>query len=253
MAGGTGRCQRDQIDASPGEVCGPPSNAHILSFILRGEARHRLWFDDHAITDGVLPDRSVAIVPAGIRPRAVSVEPILLTHVYLPHSYLSGKAAELGWHRRAGSLEIINPDYRPDEALISLCQCLSAALPAIDTLGRLYAESLAAALALRLLQNWSNVAPSAAPCVRGGLAPWQLRRACDMMESQPDQDIGLEMLASVAGVSPSHFSRAFKQSTGVPPFRWLLGRKVIRAKQLLLDPHKSLAEVALAVGFAAQP
>lgn len=54
-------------------------------------------------------------------------------------------------------------------------------------------------------------------------------------------------------MSPTHFSRAFKQSMGVPPFAWLLGRRIERAKDLLADPRVPLADVALAVGFAAQP
>lgn len=88
---------------------------------------------------------------------------------------------------------------------------------------------------------------------RGGLAPWQLRRVCDAMEAQIDADIGLDMLAEIAGCSQSHFSRAFKQSAGMSPFRWLLERRIDRAKALLSDPRQGLAEIALAVGFAAQP
>ncbi len=60
---------------------------------------------------------------------------------------------------------------------------------------------------------------------RGGLAPWQLKRACEAMEAHLDEDIGLDMLAGIAGCSPTHFSRAFKQSTGMPPFQWLLERR----------------------------
>lgn len=87
----------------------------------------------------------------------------------------------------------------------------------------------------------------------GGLAPWQLKRVCDAMETHMESDIALEALARVAGISAPHFSRAFKQSTGVPPFTWLRQRRINRAKELLSDPGMSLAEIALATGFAAQP
>lgn len=89
--------------------------------------------------------------------------------------------------------------------------------------------------------------------VRGGLAPKQLKRACEAMEAHLEDDIGLDQLAGIAGCSTTHFSRAFKQSTGLPPFQWLLVRRIERAKTLLANPRLSLVEVALAVGFAAQP
>ena len=73
------------------------------------------------------------------------------------------------------------------------------------------------------------------------------------MDAHLGKDIGLDMLAGIAGCSPTHFSRAFKQSTGRPPFQWLLERRIERAQGLLADTRIPLAEVALAVGFAAQP
>lgn len=88
---------------------------------------------------------------------------------------------------------------------------------------------------------------------RGGLAPWQLRRTQEAMLARLDSSVSLEMLAEIAGCSPTHFSRAFKQSVGLPPFDWLAERRIDRAKELLETNRLSLAEVALAVGFAAQP
>jgi AraC-like DNA-binding protein len=65
-------------------------------------------------------------------------------------------------------------------------------------------------------------------------------------------DITLTAVASGCGLSLSYFIRAFKQSTGDPPHRWLLRQRVERAKELLRDPRMTLAEAALACGFADQ-
>jgi len=86
----------------------------------------------------------------------------------------------------------------------------------------------------------------------GGLAPWQARRAQELMNANLDGKLPLRQLAEQCGLSTRHFARAFRQSTGVPPHRWLLGRRVERAKDLMRDPALSLAEVALACGFADQ-
>jgi AraC family transcriptional regulator len=73
------------------------------------------------------------------------------------------------------------------------------------------------------------------------------------MTAHLGSDICLEDLARIAGLSAPHFSRAFKQSTGVPPFAWRLQRRIERAKELLADHRLALADIALAVGFSAQP
>lgn len=114
---------------------------------------------------------------------------------------------------------------------------------------RLLIESGIVALALALLKEAQIKATVAG---RGGLASNQLRLVLDAMEGQLGEDMSLSMLAGIAGVSPTHLSRAFKQSIGKSPFRWLSERRIHRAKELMIDPQMSLAQVALSVGFSAQ-
>jgi len=68
---------------------------------------------------------------------------------------------------------------------------------------------------------------------RGGLAPWQLRRAEALMSENLSVQVPLGQVAEECGLSVRHLARAFRQSTGVPPHRWLLDRRVERAKELL--------------------
>jgi AraC family transcriptional regulator len=65
-------------------------------------------------------------------------------------------------------------------------------------------------------------------------------------------DIGLDDLAAIADLSAKHFARAFRQSTGMPPHRWLIERRIDHAKSLLGEDNLNLAEIALACGFADQ-
>lgn len=90
------------------------------------------------------------------------------------------------------------------------------------------------------------------PPARGGLAPWQERRAKELMSTHLARQIPLALVAGECRLSVSHFARSFKQCTGKPPHRWLLENRVERAKELLLDPEVSLAEVALDCGFSDQ-
>jgi AraC family transcriptional regulator len=88
--------------------------------------------------------------------------------------------------------------------------------------------------------------------LQGGLAGWQLRRITAFMNEHAHQDLALEELAALAGLGAKHFARAFRQSTGVPPHRWLIERRIERAKIHLAADDLGLAEIALACGFADQ-
>jgi AraC-like DNA-binding protein len=86
----------------------------------------------------------------------------------------------------------------------------------------------------------------------GGLAPWQLRRVKALLAATSENSISVRRLAEECGLSPRHFTRAFSRSTGLPPHRWLLERRVEMATQLLRDPIRSLVDVGLACGFTSQ-
>ena len=83
----------------------------------------------------------------------------------------------------------------------------------------------------------------------GGLAAWQLRTARELM-SDLTRKPSLERLASAARLSTFHFCRAFRQSTGVPPHKYMVQCRIERTKELMRDPDLSLTEIALRVGFA---
>ena len=90
------------------------------------------------------------------------------------------------------------------------------------------------------------------PQFRGGLPPRVLQRVRDYVETHLEDSISLQNLASTAGLSTSHFSRAFKQSEGMTPHRYLLHRRVRRALGLLAETTLAMSEVAMASGFADQ-
>jgi malate dehydrogenase (oxaloacetate-decarboxylating) len=91
--------------------------------------------------------------------------------------------------------------------------------------------------------------PSRSSPLRGGLAPWQLRRAIDHLTQNLADGVCLSELAEQVGLSQAHFSRQFKISTGLPPHRYKLATRIERAKQLLLHGDLSLKEIALSCGF----
>jgi AraC-like DNA-binding protein len=88
------------------------------------------------------------------------------------------------------------------------------------------------------------------PHFGGGLPPRVLQRVRDYVETHLEDSISLQHLASTAGLSTSYFIRAFKQSAGMTPHRYVLQRRVRRALGLLAETTLALSEVAMASGFA---
>jgi AraC family transcriptional regulator len=129
--------------------------------------------------------------------------------------------------------------------------CLHRARSRPSEVSQICVDHVASALQAYLRRN-SNVITFAPPVARGGLAPWQLRRAKEIMSTRLDEAVPLAELAQACNLSPGHFARAFKQATGQPPHRWLLEQRIEKSKELLADSAMSLAEIAIACGFADQ-
>lgn len=88
--------------------------------------------------------------------------------------------------------------------------------------------------------------------VARGLATWQLNLALQLLLGDLGSDFPLALLASQCGLSRSHFSRAFKNSMGLPPHRWLMRHRVARAQAALVRTNENIAEIAISCGFADQ-
>ena len=117
--------------------------------------------------------------------------------------------------------------------------------------GRAYGDGLAIALAARLLGKYSAhvTIPHNSNALLSG---YTLRRVTDYIEDNLTNDLTLAQIADVAHMSPHYFSRAFRNSTGTPPHRYVIERRIEKAKTLLSDNCLPLVEVGLSVGFPNQ-
>jgi AraC family transcriptional regulator len=143
------------------------------------------------------------------------------------------------------------PFGKPDPGLKNLGMCLLPLLERPEPASELYVDHLVFAAHAYIARTYGGIkiAPSV---VRGGLAPWQLHRATEMLKANLEGEITLSQVAGECKLSVSHFVRAFKQTTGQPPYRWLLQQRIAAAKELLLHSGLPMVEVALKCGFADQ-
>jgi AraC family transcriptional regulator len=114
--------------------------------------------------------------------------------------------------------------------------------------GQLRTESLAVGLAMHLVRRYAGVRDGPREPA-GRLDHARLRHVLDFIHSHLADDLSLSDVATRVGLSPYHFSRLFKQSTGFSPYRYLLTQRVEAARRLLLSTSLSPAEVASEVGF----
>ena len=124
-------------------------------------------------------------------------------------------------------------------------------LAAEGAAGRLFAEHLGVILAAHLYRHYSDAKWHPSP-MKGGLGTVRLRRVIDYIEAHLAEDLSIATLAGIANRSLHHFSEAFRQSTGVPPHRFVLFRRLERAKVLLLSTDMTIIQIAFAVGFSSQ-
>jgi AraC family transcriptional regulator len=87
---------------------------------------------------------------------------------------------------------------------------------------------------------------------KGGLAPWQKRRALEVLDQNISGDLRLSRVAAECGVSTSYFCRCFRTSFGTSLHRFVMGKRIERAQHLLLHSKLSIAEIAIEAGFSDQ-
>jgi AraC family transcriptional regulator len=117
--------------------------------------------------------------------------------------------------------------------------------------GSLYRESLATALAVALVHNYSSLSRPTG-VIRGGFSGRTLKQVLEFIEDNLASDLSLSDIAQVAGLSISHCKVLFRQSLGVPVHQYVIRRRVERAAVLLRQKNQSISQIALETGFAHQ-
>jgi AraC family transcriptional regulator len=144
------------------------------------------------------------------------------------------------------------PRFRFRDPLIEgIGRALCAELELGSSSDRLYAETLANVLAVHLLKRYSASGHTIRE-TSGQLPKHLLRRAIEFINNSLDHNIALADIGAKVDMSPYHFARLFKQSTGLAPHQYVLERRIDRAKTLLLETSIPLAEIAYSLGFANQ-
>lgn len=140
-----------------------------------------------------------------------------------------------------------------DKASEQIANLIRDELLGAEMVNRLYLDSLLLALIGRFLATHSSlVDASPRKACRGGLTPRVWREIESYMHENLACNITLNELAAISGLSYSHFARAFRETCGQSPYRYLTDLRVFRASELVTSTRMPLKQIAGDTGFSSQ-
>lgn len=244
------------------------SGIHLVYDVLPGGEIQEVAAEQHGIaihTNLTAPIQAKRKIDGESRQEHIQTGDIVITPARVStssHWYSSGSVIFLGFDptdfTRAieqnfdlSSVELIPHFATPDPLIYQIGLALKTVLETEGTSSRLYAEAMANALIVHLLQHYTARRPSLQQYA-GGLAHHKRQQVIDYIQSHLERNLGLEELARVAQLSPQYFCEAFKRATNMTPHQFVIHSRIERAKELLSQSTLSIAEIARQVGFADQ-
>jgi AraC family transcriptional regulator len=228
----------------------PSAGAFVLSLQRNDFTAQELWLGERSVPVVPFPKGMMSLVNLALDPTPYPGHTNDCSSLYLRRDTFDRLADDLGGNR-IDDLAIRPGVATNDPVMANLGPCLLPAIERPEQLSTLFVDHVVMALHMHLAQRYGGMRmprTSGSGC----LMPWQLRLARDTIDTHLDEGISLAQIASDCGLSVSHFAKAFTNSTGVPPHRWLIQRRVDRAKDLMRAAITPLAEVAFACGFCDQ-
>lgn len=225
----------------------PAATRHLLVFHLdrpleAAERRHR--------RGGVLREGSLTILPAG-EPTDWHLDrhgDVRHLHLHLEPPFLKRVAAEVGLNPQGVELVPSVGACSPEAEQIGLALLLELRSGGVG--GKILADSLATQLSVQLLRHHTASSALPSPPSREALTGAAFKRVTEYIEEHLAEDLPLRTIASVASMSPFHFTRLFRTATGLSPHQYIIHRRVERAKLLMTGTDWSHAAIAREVGFA---
>jgi AraC family transcriptional regulator len=226
----------------------PPEDTFVLALYLTGVRRHELW------------SRGKKILSQGYQPSAIRIVNLLgefSSYIEFPHETF------VTYIPRVALNELTDDEGAPrvsdlacvpglvDAVVGQLAAAASSAFARPQETSRLFVDHLALALCSHLISAY-GAGGTPLREAKGRLSLGQARRAQEYMTAHCADDIALADVAKACDLSRGHFIKAFRLTTGLTPHQWLQQRRVELAQAMLLDDSDSIAEVAVACGFADQ-
>jgi AraC family transcriptional regulator len=224
-------------------------DAFVMSLQLQACADFDLYVDGRLIEPREFEAGSIALFDLRTNLAVHCRDAFHAVALYIPRKALDKLAEE------ANAAPIEELRHEPGRAFQDpiarhLLLSIRPALAAPAQVGELFIDHLATTLATHVAHAYGGMRARTEKA--GALARWQEQRAKELLEANITGRISLADLAQACELSIRHFTRAFRQSTGMSPHGWLVHLRIEKAKSLLATSRRVLADIALECGFSDQ-
>lgn len=228
----------------------PATAEPLIACILAGSAEfdereiggqwqpHRVRRGDLFVTRSTAPYELRWISPLGAELDVIHI------HIALDQCLA---AFEVVYQDQANAIDVIE-FFGRDETLTHISFACAHMLSARTAGKSKRVAAMANLLAIHVAERYANVA-SQQPDYRGGLPIARLRKVEDYVRAHLAESISVQMLSELAELSSFHFSRVFKQATGMTPLQFVTRERILLAQRLIRETSRSLIEIALEVGY----
>jgi AraC family transcriptional regulator len=226
-----------------------PEDAFLVALQLGDFPNREYWEDGRRASVSDLRVGESCLYDLKREPRSLLDKPYHSLAFYLPRAALDAIADD------ANAPRIGDLSYKPgagvnDATISSLGSLLLPALRHPEQANRLFVDHVLLAVGVHIAETYGGMRP-VSQLPQGGLAPWQERRAKEMIAANLD-GVPVNELARECRLSTAHFSRKFRRSVGVAPHNWLMEQRIVLAKKKLREDRLSLTDVAAECGFSDQ-
>src|SRR5579859_4212181 len=205
---------------------------------------YQVWTSDKLIPTSIVHPFRTNVIDFDSQPRCWAGCAFDYVHYSVPRTGLDDIAEDLGFGKVSNyRLAILEDD-------LVMAQITKSILPFLgrrDALSVLALDQFSLILGAHLIQQY-GVLQKAARHSKGGLAPWQKRRASEILHENMHGRIRLSHVARECGLSVSHFARPFKTCFGISTHQWLIQHRIDHAKQLMSQTGMSLIDIAIQSG-----
>jgi AraC family transcriptional regulator len=220
-----------------------------LAYFVNGGANIRRRVEGEAPQIAQLYARQFGLVPTQASSEwDLQGRPEVLT-LYLRQAMVDRLAEEV-FDRDPKHVELRPRLGVTDPLLEQLALALLRVMRDAETGAGLYADHLAQTMAVHILRGHCSGIGAQMPASAMSISKFS--RVLDFIDAAMDDELTLDRLAEVAGMNPFYFARTFRRRFGETPHRFVLRRRIDRAKRLLSETDTSLVEIALNCGFASQ-
>jgi AraC family transcriptional regulator len=206
---------------------------------------YQVWSADKLIPTSIVQPFRSNVIDFDSQPRCWAGCAFDYVHYSVPRVGLDDIAEDLGFGRVSDyPLAVLEDD-------LVVAQITKSILPFVgqnDAVSVLALDQFSLILGAHVLQQY-GVLQKTGRRSKGGLAPWQQRRASELLHENMHGRIRLADIAHECGLSVSHFARSFKASFGTSTHQWLIQHRIDHAKQLMTHSTMSLSEIAIQSGF----